>query len=112
MTCLGKTQRRPANAGSVTTARAAAHAPVEQATGTLAHLSDHGSSISLPFLDMFGSVQAARLKQQGRRFPLFIFDMLTSTRRLRVSRLLVAFTQRTHSQRAIGVMSFHRSWIC
>jgi hypothetical protein len=77
----------------------------------LAQLHDHGGSMSLPFVDTCGSVQAARLKQQGRRFPLFIFDMLTSTRRLRVSGFLVAFTQRTHSQRAIGVMSFHRSWI-
>jgi arsenical pump membrane protein len=74
-------------------------------------LHDHGGSISLPFLDTSGLVQAARLKQQGRRFPLFIFEILTSTRRLRVSGFLVAFTQRTHSQRAIGVMSFHRSWI-
>jgi hypothetical protein len=75
------------------------------------HLCHHADSMSLPFFDRDGSVQAARLKQQGRRLPLFIFDMLTSTRRLRVSGLLVAFTQRTHSQRAIGVMSFHRSWI-
>jgi DNA-binding NarL/FixJ family response regulator len=28
-------------------------------------------------------VHAERLKQQGRLFPLFIFEMLTSTRRLR-----------------------------
>jgi hypothetical protein len=66
---------------------------------------------SLPLFDRCGSVHAARLKQQGRRLPLFIFEILTSTRRLRVSGLLVAFTQRTHSQRAIGVMSFQRSWI-
>src|SRR5215472_17063733 len=72
---------------------------------------DHGCSISLPFLDTSGSVQAARSKQQGSRFPLFIFDILTSTRRLRVSGSLVAFTQRTHSQRAMGVMSYQRSWI-
>jgi len=44
-------------------------------------------------------------------FPLFIFEMLTSTRRLRVSGFFVALTQRTHSQRAIGVVSFHRSWM-
>src|SRR6202011_1688092 len=68
-------------------------------------------SISLPFFDRYGSVHAARLKQQGRRFPLFIFEILTWTRRLRVSGFLVALIQRTHSQRAIGVMSFHRSWI-
>src|SRR6202021_3445959 len=72
---------------------------------------NHADSISLLFLDRSGSVHAARLKQQGRRFPLFIFEMLTSTRRLRVSAFWVALTQRTHSQRAIGVIPFHRSWI-
>lgn len=72
-------------------------------------LHDHGDWMSLPFLDTYGLVQAARLKQQGRRFPLSIFEILTSTRRLRVSGFLVALTQRTHSQRAIGVMSFQRS---
>jgi len=56
-------------------------------------------------------VHAERLKQQGLRFPLFIFEMLTSIRRLRVSGLLVAFTQRTHYQRAIGVISFQTFWI-
>lgn len=75
------------------------------------HIFDYAGSRSVPFLASWGSVHAARLKQQGLRFPLFIFDMLTSTRRLRVSGFLVASTQRTHSQRAIGVMSFHRSWI-
>ena len=68
-------------------------------------------SRSLPFFDRSGSVHAERLKQQGRLFPLFIFEMLTSTRRLRVSGFFVALTQRTHSQRAIGVISSHRSWI-
>src|ERR1700680_1538595 len=72
---------------------------------------NHAGSISLPLLARFGSVHAARLKQQGRRFPLFSFEMLTSTRRLRVSGFWVALTQRTHSQRAIGVIPFHRSWI-
>ena len=64
---------------------------------------------SLPLFDRCGSVHGARVKQQGRRLPLFIFEILTSTRRLRG--LLVAFTQRTHPQRAIGVMSFQRSRI-
>ena len=68
-------------------------------------------SMSLPFFDKFGSVHAARLKQQGRRFPLFIFEILTLTRLLRVSGSWVALTQRTHSQRAIGVIAFHRPWI-
>ena len=72
---------------------------------------DYARSRSLPFLDSWGSVQAERLKQQGLRLPLFIFEMVTSTRRWRVSGLLVALTQRTHSQRAIGVMAFQRSWI-
>ena len=69
----------------------------------------HAGAMSLPLLDTFGSVHEARLKQQGRRFPLVSFEMLTSIRRLRVSTFPVALTQRTHSQRAIGVMSSHRS---
>ncbi len=77
----------------------------------LPQVGDYAGSRSLPFFDRFGSVHAARLKQQGRRFPLCIFEMLTSTRRLRVSGFGVALTQRTHSQRAIGVMAFHKSWI-
>ena len=56
-------------------------------------------------------MQLARLKQQGRRFPSFIFEIVTSTRRRRVSGLLVALTQRTHSHRAIGVMSSQMSRI-
>jgi len=56
-------------------------------------------------------VHEERLKQQGRLFPPLIFEMLTSTRRLRVSGFFVALTQRTHSQRAIGVTSSHRFWI-
>jgi hypothetical protein len=39
-------------------------------------------------------------------------EVLTSTRRWRVGGFAVAFTQRTHSQRAIGVMPFHISRIC
>src|ERR1035437_4142691 len=78
---------------------------------TTSTTTNHAGSISLPFFDRFGSVHAARLKQQGRRFPLFIFEMLTSTRRLRVSRFWVALTQRTHSHAAIGVRPFHGVWI-
>ena len=70
---------------------------------------DHRGLISFPFFERSGSVHAARLKQHGRRFPLCIFEMLTSTRRWRVPGFRVAFTHRTHSQRAIGVMSFHSS---
>jgi hypothetical protein len=69
------------------------------------------SPTSLPFLDRSGSVQEARSKQQGRRFPWLIFEMLTSTRRLRVSEFLVALTHRTHSHRAIGVIASQRSRI-
>src|SRR6266852_6676002 len=58
---------------------------------------NHADSISLLFFDRFGSVHAARLKQQGRRFPLFIFEILISTRRLRVSAFWVALTHRTRS---------------
>ncbi len=72
---------------------------------------NQAGSISLPLFERFGSVHEARLKQQGRRLPLFIFEMVTSTRRLRVSEFCVALTQRTHSQRAIGVIALHRSWI-
>src|SRR5574342_389173 len=72
---------------------------------------DYEGSRSLPFLDRCGSVHADRSKQQGRRLPLFIFEILTSTRRRRVAGFLVAFTQRTHSQRAIEVMSFQTSRI-
>lgn len=67
---------------------------------------------SLPFLDRSGSVHAERSKQQGRRLPLFILEMLTSTRRWRVTALFVALTQRTHSQRAMGVMSSQMCWTC
>jgi len=78
---------------------------------TRSNTANHTGSMSLPFIDRFGSVHAARLKQQGRRFPLSIFEILTSTRRLRVSGFWVALIQRTHSQRAIGVISLHRLWI-
>jgi len=52
-----------------------------------------------------------RSKQQGRRFPRSILEMLASTRRCRVAWFLVAWTQRTHSHRASGVMSSHTSRI-
>src|SRR5689334_24218815 len=53
---------------------------------------DHRGLISFPFFERSGSVHAARLKQHGRRFPLCIFEMLTSTRRWRVPGFRVAFT--------------------
>jgi MmgE/PrpD C-terminal domain len=92
-----------------------ARAPQRSFPASARRIVDQGRSSpgsrSLPFFDRSGSVHAERLKQQGRLFPLFIFEMLTSTRRLRVSGFVVALTQRTHSQRAIGVISFHRFWI-
>ena len=71
----------------------------------------YAASTSLPFFDRSGSVHAARSKQQGRRLPDRSFEMPTSTRRLRVSGFLVALIQRTHSQRAIGVISSHNEEI-
>jgi hypothetical protein len=47
---------------------------------------------NLPFFARSGSVHAERLKQHGRLFPLFIFEMLTSTRRLRVSGFFALLT--------------------
>jgi hypothetical protein len=92
-----------------------ARAPQRSFPASARRIVDQGRSSpgsrSLPFFDRSGSVHAERLKQQGRLFPLFIFEMLTSTLRPRVSGFFVALTQRTHSQRAIGVISFHRSWI-
>ena len=84
------------------------HSRMQSGAVTLAlkeasNTTNYADSMSLPLFDRFGSVHGARLKQQGRRFPLFIFEILTSTRRLRVSGFGVALTQRTHSQRAIGV---------
>jgi hypothetical protein len=69
----------------------------------------HATSTSLPFFERSGSVHAARLKQQGRRLPDRSFEMPTSTRRRRASGFFVALIQRTHSQRAMGVMSCQSS---
>src|SRR5699024_6902769 len=64
----------------------------------------YSAPISFPLLATSGSVHEARLKQQGRRLPLRSLSIETSTRRARVSGFLVDPTQRTHSQRAIGVI--------
>ena len=66
---------------------------------------------SFPLRLTRGSVQADRSKQHGRRLPLSSLLMPTSTRRCRVAGFAVAPIQRTHSQRAIGVMSSHVSRI-
>lgn len=66
-----------------------------------------GGPTSFPFFERSGSVHAERSKQQGRRLPPSIFEIVTATRRSRVAGFPVAFTQRTHSQRAIGVISLH-----
>jgi hypothetical protein len=50
-------------------------------------------------------VHEARSKQQGRRFPPSIFEMLTSTRRCRVCGLRVACTQRTQRITAMSAAS-------
>ena len=55
-------------------------------------------------------MHAARLKQHGRRCLPFSFEMVFSIRITRVSVFAVEFTQRIHSQRAIGVMAFHFSF--
>jgi hypothetical protein len=71
--------------------------PAAKTPGTLVS-SRNGSRSSaqplgrLPFFERSGSVHAERSKQQGLRLPLFIFEIVTSTRRLRVSGFLVAFT--------------------
>src|SRR4029077_18636960 len=87
-------------------ARRTSHVSPRAASVTLLVVGRSGpivpGSKSLPLFDRSGSVHAERLKQQGRLFSPFIFEMLTSTRRLRVSGFFVALTQRTHSQRAIG----------
>ncbi len=67
-----------------------------------------GSS-SMPLFDTEGSVHELRLKQQGLRLPAFIFESATPMRFLRVSKFLVEPIQRIHSQRAMGVISFHVS---
>ena len=54
-------------------------------------------------------MQAARLKQHGRRCLPLSFEMVFSILIARVSWLSVAFIQRIHSQRAIGVMFCHLS---
>src|SRR5258706_744973 len=48
-----------------------------------------------------------RLKQHGLLIPLFNFDNDTLILFSRVTSLLVEPIQRTHSQRAIGVVSIH-----
>jgi hypothetical protein len=72
---------------------------------------DHRGLISFPFFERFGSVHAARLKTARSALPALHLRDADSTRRWRVLAFRVAFTHRTHSQRAIGVMFFHSSWI-
>ena len=68
--------------------------------------------MSTPFFETSGSVHWLRLKQQGFRSPDLSFDMATSMRWRRVSRLWVARIQRSQSQRAIGVICTQRAFAC
>ena len=68
--------------------------------------------MSMPLFETSGWVHWLRLKQQGLRSPDLSFDMATSMRWLRVSRLLVARIQRSQSQRAIGVICTQRAFAC
>lgn len=56
-------------------------------TRRAARLPVYARSIRRPFLARSESLPVARLKQRGRSLPLLILEMLTSIRRLRVSRL-------------------------
>jgi hypothetical protein len=68
---------------------------------------DHRGLISFPFLDRSGSVHAARLKQHGLRFPPLHLGDAGLDAALAGAGIAGRMTHRTHSQRAIGVMSFH-----
>src|SRR5258708_8047877 len=66
-------------------------------------------SRSTQLCDTYGSVHKLRLKQHGLLVPLLSFDRTTSICFWRVSGVLTARIQRIQSQRAIGVISIHRS---
>ncbi len=66
--------------------------------------------MSFPLLESSGSVQEARLKQHGLRFPCSILEIATATLRSRVAAFRVAFIHLTHSHLAIGVMVFQSIW--
>src|SRR5690348_3454584 len=66
-------------------------------------------SRSVQLCDTSGSLQRLRLKQQGRLIPLLSLSSATSICFWRVSAVLTARIQRIQSQRASGVISFHRA---
>src|SRR5579872_520898 len=66
-------------------------------------------SRSTQLCDTSGSLQRLRLKQHGLLMPLLSFDRATSICFWRVSRVLTARIQRIQSQRALGVISFHKA---
>jgi hypothetical protein len=65
--------------------------------------------MSAQLCDTSGSLQRLRLKQQGRLIPLFSLSSATSICFWRVSGVLTARIQRIQSQRASGVISFHKA---
>src|SRR3989344_2096143 len=69
-------------------------------------------SRSIPLFDTDGSVHKALLKQHGFFSPFLSFEHATSIRFLRVSGCLVDLIQRIQSQRAIGVILFHKVRAC
>src|SRR5208337_40485 len=71
-----------------------------------------GGKRSTPFFDTEGSVHRLRFQQHGLRSPASSFEQATSIRFLRVSELFVDRIQRTHSQRAIGVIRCQRLHAC
>src|SRR3989344_5685698 len=68
--------------------------------------------MSTPLFDTDGSVHMLRLKQHGLFSPFLSFEHATSIRFLRVSGCFVDLIQRIQSQRAIGVILFHKVCAC
>ena len=66
-------------------------------------------SRSTQLCDTSGSLHRLRLKQQGRLIPLLSLSSATSICFWRVSGVLTARIQRIQSQRASGVISFHKA---
>src|ERR1043166_8879795 len=87
--------------------------PMFMSLGTLATLAylfvlGSGSQVSFGLTWSFVT-QLMPGKQQGRRFPFASMSQAASIRRSRVSACLAELTQRTHSRRAMGVISVHRA---
>src|ERR1043166_5970742 len=87
--------------------------PMFMSLGTLATLAylfvlGSGSQVSFGLTWSFVT-QLMPGKQQGRRFPFASMSQAASIRRSRVSACLAELTHRTHSRRAMGVISVHRA---